>query len=344
MAKQPLRGAHTQKELMNRRDFLRRGATLVGLGGAASYLALAPEGFPFSLKDRSGLRSRPKPRVFRLRDFRVPKPGGAVDIGVGRGGDPGVGLRKALDGIGGIAHYIKPGDIVLIKPNVAFDRSPNLGATTHPEIIEALTRLLLIECRAREVRVADNPVESPADCFAKSGVGPAVERAGGRVYLPDSNAFRELKTPGATLIETWPFFYRPFKDVNKVIGLAPVKDHNLSQASIGIKNWYGLLGGRRNQFHQDIHEIISDLSIMIKPTLTILDGMHILMENGPTGGDPSNVKQGDVVMAGVDPVAMDAWAFEHLLERGQNLPEYLRKAEKKGSGRVDYRGRLKEVI
>ncbi len=344
MNEKNVKGADTQKELMSRRDFIYRGISVVGISAAASYLALAPEDFPFSLRDRTGIRSRPKPTLFTLSDFRLPKPRGKADVGVGRGGGTGVKLRKAFEAIGGIEHYINPGDIVLVKPNVAFDRSPNLGATTHPEIIEELIRILMIDCRAREVRVADNPVESPADCFAKSGVGPAVERAGGRVYLPDSNAFRVLNTPGTALIENWLFFSRPFKNVNKVIGLAPVKDHNLCQASIGIKNWYGLLGGLRNQFHQDIHEVISDLSIMIKPTLTILDGSHILMENGPTGGDPSNVKQGDVVMAGTDPVAMDAWAFEHLLERGKDLPEYLRKAEEKGSGRTDYRGRLIEVI
>jgi uncharacterized protein (DUF362 family) len=174
-------------------------------------------------------------------------------------------------------------------------------------------------------------------------VGQAARQAGGRVYLPDSNAFRMLNTPGATLIENWWFFNRPLTNVDKVIGVAPVKDHNLCQASMGIKNWYGLLGGRRNQFHQDIHEIVSDLSLMLKPTLTILDGSQILMKNGPTGGDPSNVKPGDAVVVGVDPVAIDAWAFEHLLERGTDYPRYLHMAEQKGSGRVDWQGRVAEV-
>ena len=108
--------------------------------------------------------------------------------------------------------------------------------------------------------------------------------------------------------------------------------------------WYGLLGGRRNQFHQDIHAIISDLSIMIRPTLTIVDGSRVLMENGPTGGDPSNVKDHDAVLAGVDPVAIDAWAFEHLLERGRNYPEYLERAQDKGAGRIDWHGRVREIV
>ncbi len=343
MAKKTYPHRNYRKEPVSRRDFIRQGTGIVTVSAVAAYLMFAPEDFPLALKDVSGLRSQPQAQPFQLADFRVPKATGQFDLGIGRKGNVRVKLQKALDGIGGITHYIKPGDIVLIKPNVAFDRAPILGTTTNPAIIEELIRLLLVDCRAREVRVADNPIESPADCFAKSGIRLAAEHSGGRVFLPDSNAFEMLYTPGAVLIEEWPFFKRPFRNVNKVIGVAPVKDHNLCQASMGLKNWYGLLGGRRNQFHQNIHEIISDLSIMIKPTLTILDGTHILMENGPTGGDPSYVKAGDTILAGLDPVAMDAWAFQHLLERAGRLPEYLYKAEEKGSGNIDFQGRIQEL-
>jgi len=329
---------------ITRRELLKRGLAVAGVSAAAGYLAFAPEYFPGSLKDHSGLRSVPQPTPFQLSDFRVARHTGEADVGIGRSGPLAAKLRKALDALGGITHYIKPGDVVLLKPNVAFDRSPILGATTNPAIIEELINLLLVDCRAAEVRVADNPIESPADCFAKSGIRLASERAGARIYLPDSNAFQDLYTPGATLIEQWSFFQRPFKNVTKVIGIAPVKDHNLCHASLGIKNWYGLLGGRRNQFHQDIHEIVSDLSLMIKPTLTILDGTHVLMTNGPTGGDPAYVKNAEAVLAGIDPVALDAWAFEHLLERKGDLPEYLPRAERKGSGKVDYRGRIREIV
>ena len=327
---------------ISRRSLLVRGAGFTGLTAAGSYLAFAPESSPLSLRDDTGLRSEPPEPVFRLPDFRVLPKTGAADVGIGRGGAVRERMLKALDAVGGLEHFIQPGDVVLVKPNVAFDRSPNLGATTHPDLMTTLLQLLLVDARAAEVRVCDNPIESPADCFAKSGIGRATEEAGGQVYLPDNNAFETLETPGATLIERWDFFKRPFRSVNKVIGIAPVKDHNLCHASLGIKNWYGLLGGRRNQFHQDIHEIIADLSIMIRPTLNILDGTNVLMENGPTGGDPSNVKNADVILAGTDPVAMDAWAYEHLLERRGEL-EYLRRAELKGSGLRDYRGRTREI-
>lgn len=338
----PVQHPDYEKAPMDRRTMLKRIIGVGGIAGATAYVTQAPANWPMSMRDETGRRSEPMVTPLRLNDFRVEKPALAMDVGIGRQGTPGEMLRAALDGVGGITHYVKPGDIVLVKPNVAFDRAPNLGATSNPELLHELIQLLLVDCRAQEVRVADNPIESPADCFAKSKIGPATATAGGRVYLPDSNSFKMLHTPGAKLIENWWFFHRPFTNVDKVIGLAPVKDHNLCSASMGMKNWYGLLGGTRNQFHQDIHGIVSDLSIMMKPTLTILDGLHVLMQNGPTGGDPSNVKKGDAVLAAVDPVACDAWAFEHLLERGRDYPDYLYQAEAKGSGKIDWTGRIKD--
>jgi uncharacterized protein (DUF362 family) len=340
----PIQHPEYEKAPMTRRGFWTRVAAALGVGGAAAYLARAPAGWPLSMRDPTGLRSMPKPRPMQLGAFRIARAAGAPDVVVARGGDDlAARLRLALEPFGGIQAFVQPGEIVLVKPNVAFDRSPNLGATSQPELLATLVRMLLVDAKAQEVRIADNPIESPADCFAKSGVRRAGEEAGGRVYLPDSNAFRALDTPGAKLIARWPIFHRPLTNVDKVIGIAPVKDHNLCSASMGMKNWYGLLGGRRNQFHQDIHEIVSDLSLMMRPTLTILDGSRILMKNGPTGGDPSDVKPGDAVVAGVDPVALDAWAFEHLLERGRDYPEYLAKAQEKGTGTLDWQGRVREV-
>jgi uncharacterized protein (DUF362 family) len=343
-----------EKAPMDRRTFIKRTAGVAGVATGLGYVAFAPEGAPGSRKDITGRLSEPEEKIFKLKPFTVAKPTETTpDIGIARGeridGEFSVDhlrnlILKATDPIGGLKHYIKPGDTVLIKPNVAFDRSPNLGATSNPIIIEQLIRLVMEDCKASEVRVADNPIESAPDCFRKSGVGPAAGKAGARVYLPDDNAFQTLNTPGASLIEEWTFFARPFIGVDKVIGLSLVKDHNLCNASMGIKNWYGLLGGARSQFHQDIHGIISDLSMMIKPTMTIIDGTKVMMENGPTGGDPSNVVPGNVVLAGLDPVAVDTWCFEHSLKRGTDYPEYLYKSVEKGSGSMDWKGRTKEIV
>jgi uncharacterized protein (DUF362 family) len=349
----PIQKPDYEKAPMDRRTFIKRTAVAAGVTAGLGYISYAPATLPGSRRDVTGDRSVIEPEPYHLKDFSVAKPDGIVtDIGVARGTRREDGsfdaeqkrnmLLQAIDHIGGIKHYIKKGDVVLVKPNVAFDRSPNLGATSNPDMLEELIRVIIADGGASEVRVADNPIESAPDCFRKSLIGPQAARAGARLYMPDDNAFKMLNTPGASLIEDWWFFARPFEGVDKVIGFSPIKDHNLCGASMSIKNWYGLLGGTRNQFHQDIHGIISDLAIMMKPTMTVIDGTNVMMENGPTGGDPSNVKPGNVVVAGLDGVALDTWCFEHVLERGKEYPEYLAKAVAKGAGSMDWTDRIRE--
>ncbi len=314
----------------SRREFLKQlGATVVAAGGVG-YLWK-------KIADPTGERGKPKQPTFRLRDFSVAPATGAKVLGIARGEKYDQMLRMATDAIGGLRHFIRQGDVVLIKPNVAFDRSPKLGATTNPEVLAALIRLVR-EAGAAEVRVADNPIESPESCFVKTGIGDAARAAGAKVYLPAPSSFEMLEVPGAKLIARWPFFWAPFRGVDKVIGIAPVKDHNLCHASMCTKNWYGLLGGRRNQFHQDIHNIVADLALMMKPTFVILDGSRVLMKSGPTGGDLSDVAPGRTLVAATDQIAADAFGFSQLLGRSGDLPRYLYNAHDRGLGNPDWRG------
>ncbi len=322
-----------------RRAFLKRAGVAAVLAAGSTWPALAPPGWIFSLRDPDGKRGAPKEKTFRLPEggFIVEKPATAADLGVARGTDIRAMIRSAVDGIGGIAHYIRKGDIVVVKPNVAFERPALLGATTNPEVLAELIRLVK-EAGASEVRVADNPIETPENCFARSGIREAALAAGAKVYLPSPADFQVLNVPGAALIEKWPFFRRPFKDAAKVIGVAPVKDHNLCGASMTTKNWYGLLGGRRNQFHQKIDTIIADLALMLRPTFVLLDGTRVLFRSGPTGGSLSDVRPGRTVVAAVDSLAADAFGWEDLLRRDPGrLPRYFAETAKRGLGNPNWR-------
>ncbi|MGD8861579.1 MAG: DUF362 domain-containing protein [Myxococcales bacterium] len=329
-----------------RRRFLKGAAAVAGLGAAASWVSLAPPGWPLSLRDPTGELGKPRSKALELPEggFSVEPSATAAQLGVARGSDIRKMLRAAVDAIGGIGRFVQHGDVVLIKPNVAFERAAPLGATTHPDVLTALVQLCL-EAGADEVRVADNPIESPEACFARTGLRKAAVEAGARVFLPQPADFETLHTPGAALIERWPFFARPFVGATKVIGVAPVKDHNLCSASMTTKNWYGLLGGRRNQFHQDIHGIIADLALMMKPTFVVLDGSRVLFRSGPTGGSLSDVKETHTLVASTDSLAADAFGWDELLERkGQALPGYFALCEKRKLGNPDYRAlRIKEV-
>jgi uncharacterized protein (DUF362 family) len=157
-----------------------------------------------------------------------------------------------------------------------------------------------------------------------------------KIMLPESTAFARLQLEGEVL-RRWTMFHKPFIGATKVIGVAPCKDHNLCRASMTTKSWYGLLGGRRNQFHQYIHSIVSDFTLMMKPTLVVLDGINVLKSNGPTGGRLSDVKPMNTIVAGTDMVAVDAYGYEKLLERDLAELTYLHKATARGLGNLDWR-------
>lgn len=319
----------------SRRHFLRQTALVAGGAAAAGALTWA-------LRDPDGERGKPHRPVFEL-----PRGGYAVEpstvlpaLGVAEGHDVARMVRAAIEAVGGIGRFVRPGDVVVVKPNVAFERSAALGATSNPEVVRALVTLVR-EAGAKQVRVADNPIESPESCFVRSGVQQAAAQAGAQVVLPSARDFENLRVPGAKWIESWPFFWRPFVGAHKVIGVAPVKDHNLCRASMTTKNWYGLLGGRRNQFHQDIHGIIADLALMMRPTLVLLDGTRVLFRSGPTGGSLADVRPGNTIVASTDSLAADAYGWDVLLGRGaEPLPAYFALAAARGLGNPDWKAQV----
>lgn len=272
--------------------------------------------------------------IVTIPDFSVPKRNGQT-MCVVTCSERINAVRKAIDMLGGIERFIKPGEIVLIKPNVAFATPAKLGATTNPELLAEVVRLCYDQGRAKQVIVTDNPINDPASCFSLSGIGKAASLAGAKVMLPKEYYFKPTTLKSGKLINNWPVLFEPFTNVNKVIGIAPVKDHHRSGASMTIKNWYGLLGGRRNIFHQDINTIIAELAIMVKPTLVILDGIEVMVSNGPTGGSLTDLQRKNTLIASCDQVAADSYGASLLGLKVSDLP-YLAKAELAGAGTTDY--------
>ncbi len=324
------------EDSVSRREFLVRlgitGALIAGSGLAAKKL-WQPNHFVPGFEKVKGLQ---------LKSYAPAASKVLPSLAIAHGTEHEATIRAAMTALGGMDRFIQHGDVVMIKPNVAFDRPPALAATTHPDALRAVTKLCF-EAGARKVVVADNPINSPTGCFFKSGLTTVASDMNLDLMYPESTSFAPLSLDGEILKE-WTFFNAPFKHATKVIGLAPCKDHNLCHASMTTKNWYGLLGGRRNQFHQHIHSIVSDFALMMKPTLVILDGMNVLMSNGPTGGRLSDVKPMNTVVAGTDMISVDAYGYEHLLERDIAELTYLHKANDRGLGNINWKDTLyKEV-
>ncbi len=310
-----------------RRRFLARAAKAgisIAAAAGASYLLYDSKG--------PGAGGKAKELV-TLPDFSLPARPGQT-ISVVKGSDRIRTLNKAIELLGGIERFIRPGETVAIKPNVAFASPPMLAATTHPDLVAELVRLCLNKARAKKVIVTDNPINDPASCFALSGIGKAASQAGAKIILPKAHLFRHTTLAGGKLIKDWPVFYEPFAGADKLIGIAPVKDHHRSAASMTMKNFYGLLGGRRNIFHQDINTIIAELAMMVRPTLVILDGTEVMMTNGPTGGSVSDLRRANTLIASTDMVAADSYGCGLLDLKVTDLP-YLAKAQSAGVGTTD---------
>ena len=311
---------------LNRRQFLDR-LTKAGI----SITAACAAGFWFH-DPKGPLSSKPKPSNLALKDFSIGALGQKMSIV--RGEDRIATLCLALKSLGGIETFIKRGDRVLIKVNAAFASPAMLSATTHPAIISEMTQLCF-RAGAASVVVTDNPINDPASCFTLTGIADAARKAGARVLLPRDDLFSPMTVNNAKLIRNWPVLYKPFTDITKVIGMAPLKDHHRSGASMTMKNWYGLLGGRRNIFHQDIHGIIMELAMMVKPSFVILDATTAMMTNGPTGGSLSDLKNTNTMIVSTDQVAADAFGAS-LLGRSLDQLPFIGKAEAAGIGTADY--------
>jgi len=309
-----------------RREFLARAGLACLSAGAAGWL-----GWRFHDPDGPAAAEL-EPPAPALPDYSVREL--APRMCIARGRNRAVLVRAACAALGGLGVYIHRGDRVLLKVNAAFATPPLIGATTHPELLAEMIRLCFA-AGAERVVVGDNPINDPASCFDLTGIGPAARAAGAELVAPAERLFRPASAPGGALIRNGPVLGGALAGINKVIALAPAKDHHRSGASLTMKNWYGLLGGRRNVFHQDIHNTIKELALLVRPTLVVLDGVQTMITNGPTGGALDDLRATDTLVVGTDPVAVDAFGAGLLGKTPADLP-FIGLAAAAGAGTADY--------
>lgn len=246
-------------------------------------------------------------------------------------------VRAAVNGLGGMGRFIAKGDVVVVKPNIGWDRTPEQAANTHPLVVGTLVRLCF-EAGARTVKVFDRPCNDPRRCYVQSGIEAAAKAAGAEVSHIDDRRFREVPIPGGIAIKSWPL-YLDALEAHKLINVPVAKHHGLSKVTLGMKNWMGIMGGNRGQIHQKLNDALVDLAMVVKPVLTVIDATRILTAHGPQGGSLADVKKLDLVAAGTDPVAMDAWGATLFGLTGADLP-YVVKGAERGLGVMDL-GRLR---
>jgi uncharacterized protein (DUF362 family) len=250
-----------------------------------------------------------------------------------QGGEPRALVQRALEDLGGMKRFVGRQDVVVIKPNIAWDRTPEQAANTNPDVVAEVVRQCW-QAGAKRVIVTDCSCNEPRRCFQRSGIQAAARAEGAEVILPDPEQYREVEIGGVAL-KTWPVFI-PFLEADKIINLPIAKHHGLTGVTLGMKNWYGILGGQRNRLHQQIHQSLADLASFMLPTVTLLDGYRILLRNGPTGGNLEDVAMKKTMVAGTDPVALDSYVAKAWWNLDPEHLPYLAMASARGLGTVDY--------
>ena len=256
-----------------------------------------------------------------------------IDAREAQPGEPRSLVQKTLEDLGGMSRFISRQDVVVIKPNIAWDRTPEQAANTNPELVAEVVR----QCwnsGAKRVIVTDVSCNEARRCYHRSGIEAAARSAGAEVILPDPELFREVDL-GGVVLKSWPVF-TPFLEADKILNLPIAKHHELTGATLGMKNWYGILGGQRNRLHQQIHQSLADLAAFMLPTLTIMDCYRVLLRNGPTGGNLEDVALKKTVVAGTDPIALDAYVAKAYWNLDPERLPYLQMAANRGLGTVEF--------
>jgi uncharacterized protein (DUF362 family) len=191
---------------------------------------------------------------------------------------------------------------------------------------------MCLEAGAKRVLVMDNSLNDARRCYTRSGIFAAASKAGAEVPYMNVRRFKLVNTGGAVL-GNWPV-YEEAIEVDTLINLPIAKHHSLSRLSMGMKNLYGLIGGPRHRLHQRLDEGIADLTGFFRPKLTVLDAYRILKSNGPQGGRISDTELRKMVIAGTDPVAVDARGAELFGLTGADLG-FVRLGAERGLGTYD---------
>ncbi|MBU2646687.1 DUF362 domain-containing protein [bacterium] len=257
-------------------------------------------------------------------------------LGIAKGA-PASATRAAVELLGGMKRFVKPGDRVVIKPNMSFNRTPEQASNTHPEVVRELA-VMCREAQAGKVFILDHTLASARLCLERSGILEACESVEkDMVYsINESHLYEEVPIPTGTLLTRTQIV----KEVLKadVLIAAPVaKSHSATGVSLSMKGMMGLIWDRWIMHRQGLDETIADLCTVLKADLTVIDGSRVLSTNGPNG--PGKVLIENTIIASRDMVAADACAVETFTWYGRRFKAsqvgHIREAHRRKLGRMD---------
>lgn len=235
-------------------------------------------------------------------------------------------VRKAIKALGGMGRFVKKGNRVLIKPNIAFARPPEGAANTNPEVVAELVRLCF-EAGAKEVIVLDYTLDPARITYEMSGIAKAAEAKGARMVYVSPRDFVPIEVPKGKILSAYDVrVLKQVLDADVFINVPIAKTHGSARLTLGMKNLMGIIQDR-GAWHRsgDLHQCIADFVTAVKPHLTVIDAIRILASGGPKG--PGRVEQKDTIIASTDIVAADAYATTLFGLTPNDVPHIIKAAE-----------------
>ena len=296
---------------MHRRDFVKYMAAL-GLVSGAGRLVLPEEVWAMAP------RETPQPIVAKAQGTNY-----AQMVG------------DTIQALGGMKKFVNPGEVVVVKPNMAWDRPPEMAANANPAVVRQVVELCL-EAGAKQVKVLDYTCDDARKAYAASGIQAAVEgikdpRA--VMQFVDERGFVEVQIEKARALKKWSF-YKDILEADRFINIPVAKQHSEARLTMCLKNMMGAIGPWRGRIHVGLHQNIADMNLILRPDLHVLDATRILLRNGPKGGRIEDVAVKNLVFAGTDPVALDALGTELFGMKPADIG-YITRSHQAGRGEMD---------
>jgi uncharacterized protein (DUF362 family) len=257
---------------------------------------------------------------------------GDYDLVVAKGLDPYISTVKAVTGLGGMSRFVKKNDVVLIKPNIGWDRSPEQAANTNPQVVAALIDMSF-QAGAKRVNVFDVTCNDAKRTYDNSGIRAIAKEKGANVYFADDWNTVPMKLSYDSPMNEWPIL-KDAIECDTFINVPILKHHSLAGLTISMKNLMGICGGDRGRIHNGIGRKLADLTDFINPELTVVDAYRVLLRHGPVGGSLDDVKRLDTIIAGTDPVLADAYAAK-LMDTDPMSLSCIKEAVARGFGSAD---------
>ena len=270
---------------MKRRDFISK-SVFAGVAAGAGYTFLSLE------------------EAFGNSIFNPKAP---YDLVAVMGGEPVAMYEKGIAEFGGMKNFVKAGQVVVVKPNIGWDRAPEFGANTHPELVGKIVADCLA-AGAKDVFVFDNTCDNWQRAYATSGIEKAAKDAGAKVVTGSSEGnYKNVTVPKGKSLKNAKV-HEKIIECDVFINVPVLKHHDGAQISLAMKNLMGIVWDRRFWHNNDLQQCIADMVSYRKPDLNIIDGYRVMKRNGPKGVSVSDVSLEKAQIISTDIVAADAAA------------------------------------